>query len=252
MPGLFPLAAHMPAHPVKYVLTVAVFACAGLIPLLQAQVPAPTASPVQSEPEKLPLSNRWTLDQFQTGRNFGKYTGTAGGGMGFNGDAGVFAIDREGKGSFGVEKLAPGGFNRFAPGSTVGNSGGLAPLFPMGSFKRDLSTGADVHFGPNSAALPSLNQIMRGNSILPLNPSFGALKPSYQNTFRPIGNPADLGLTSTSTLFTSPDLGNGVFLSAGTGYGSRSMAGAPAASIGNSVPGGPKHSGTAVNLKLSF
>lgn len=249
MHGLFLLAAHMPAHRVKRVLILTVFACAGTTPLLHSQAPAPTSYQIQSDPAKSPQWNRSMLDPFLSGSNFGKFAGTAAGGMGFIGDAGAFAIDRQG---FGAGKLGPGGFNRFASASMVGNSDDLAPLFSIGSFKPDRSTGTDGHFGPASATLPSLNQIMRRSSSLPLNPSLGALRLSYQDTFRPIGNLGDLGLPSASALFSSPDLGNGVFLSAGTGYGMRPAAGAPAAAIGNSTSGGPKHSSPLVNLKLSF
>jgi len=46
-------------------------------------------------------------------------------------------------------------------------------------------------------------------------------------------------------------LGNGMFLSAGTGYG-HSTAGAPAAGLGSSTSGDAKHSGPSVAVKLSF
>jgi hypothetical protein len=121
-----------------------------------------------------------------------------------------------------------------------------------GSVPRGVRSSANGTFSATSAAPPSFNQLMRGNSGLRLNSNFGAQRFSSQNTFRPIGNFGDPGLPSASALFTSSDLGNGVFLSSGTGYGNHSTAGAPAASLGNGTSGGQKHSGASLALKLSF
>jgi hypothetical protein len=52
------------------------------------------------------------------------------------------------------------------------------------------------------------------------------------------------GTGSGSATFGTSNLGNGMFLSAGTSFGSRSTAGA--------VAGGPKHSGPSVGLRLTF
>ena len=136
----------------------------------------------------------------------------------------------------------------FAPG----RQGDLSsPLHPTGS---PIYT-AIGPFGYAPAALPSLNQLMRGSLSLPFSSPYpgtpsGSLRFTYRDTLRPGAAFGDLNHPNTSAMFTTSDLGNGVFFSAGTGYGIRSTAGAPAASLGNE--GGPKHSGTAVNLKLSF
>jgi len=114
--------------------------------------------------------------------------------------------------------------------------------------------GAARQFDSAPLALPSLNQLMRGSFNLPFSSSSGlpssSLRFTYQDTLRSGGVFGDPVHPNSSAMFTTSDLGNGVFLSAGTGYGIRSTAGAPAASLGNES--GPKHSGTAVNLKLSF
>ncbi|HXR37779.1 MAG TPA: hypothetical protein VN776_01730 [Terracidiphilus sp.] len=127
-----------------------------------------------------------------------------------------------------------------------------APLFPIGSPAPGLAASPYNPFGASPAPQPSLNQLMRGSSILPLNSYAGSFKPSYQEKLRPAGGFGDLARSSADGLFSTTDLGNGVFLSAGAGFGSHSMAGAPAASLFNSTAGGPRHSGPSVALKLSF
>ncbi len=89
---------------------------------------------------------------------------------------------------------------------------------------------------PRFSALPSLNQLMRGSFNLPFSSSSGlpssSLRFTYQDTLRSGGVFGDPVHPNSSAMFTTSDLGNGVFLSAGTGYGIRSTAGAPAASLG--------------------
>jgi len=92
---------------------------------------------------------------------------------------------------------------------------------------------------------------LRGSFSLPSSTSLGTFRLSYQDALRPGVNFGDLTRPSTGLVFSTSDLGNGVFLSAGTGYG-HSTAGAPAASLGNSTSGEPKHFGPSVALKLSF
>jgi hypothetical protein len=176
------------------------------------------------------------LDPFQPGPNFGIFKGAIDRGMGFKS----------------VGRLAIGAFNRFHPEDIGRRFGSLDLTFPSSSLKSGSAIRVKEPFGRASATLPSFNELIRRNSSPSLKSSMGARRLSYQDTFEPIGKAGEPGLPSASALFTSPDFGNGVFLSAGTGYGIRPTAGAPAASIGNSAPGGPKHSGTAVNLKLSF
>jgi hypothetical protein len=196
-----------------------------------------------AESANSPQWSRSMLVPFEPGPNFGNFTGSRGSGMGFNAAERGISFGRQGAGSligFGEPAMAEQQ-NRFA--SRVQMSG---------SVPRGVRSSANGTFSATSAAPPSFNQLMRGNSGLRLNSNFGAQRFSSQNTFRPIGNFGDPGLPSASALFTSSDLGNGVFLSAGTGYGNHSTAGAPAASLGNGTSGGQKHSGASLALKLSF
>jgi hypothetical protein len=246
------LVANMPAQHVKRVLILSIFACAGTISLLHAQVSTSNSFPASNDTAKSLQWNRSMLDPFQPGPNFGKFPVTASGGTGFTGSATSFAMGRQGRGRFDYGPQPMGGFNRFDSAGMGTRFGIVTPAFPASNLKPDLSIGPTGRLGAASATLPSLNDLVRGSSSLHMNSSFGSQRFAYKDAFRPIGNLGDLGLPSSSALFTSSDLGNGVFLSAGTGYGSRSAAGAPAASIGNGTSGAAKHSGTAVNLKLSF
>jgi hypothetical protein len=56
---------------------------------------------------------------------------------------------------------------------------------------------------------------------------------------------------TASAMFTTSDLGNGMFLSAGTSFG-RTGAGAPAAGLSSNLSGDGKHSGPSLAIKLSF
>ena len=178
------------------------------------------------------------MDSFQPSANFGIFAGPAGSGMGFNGPGG-----------FDAGRQRVGGFNPLGGSGMSERPGNLAPLFPAGGGSTGGASGA---FGAGPFSVPSLNQLMRGSVNLPLSSSSSAFRFSYQEALRPGGTPSDFGRPSASALFTTSDLGNGMFLSAGTGSGNRSMAGAPAAGLGNGTVGGPKHSGPSVNLKLSF
>jgi hypothetical protein len=91
---------------------------------------------------------------------------------------------------------------------------------------------------------------MRSTFTLPLTSHSGTLRFQFQNTFTPGSNLIDPAHPYGSVLFTTSDLGNGMFLSAGTSSGNHSMAGTPASPQGNGD--GPKHSGPSVALKLSF
>jgi hypothetical protein len=124
--------------------------------------------------------------------------------------------------------------------------GSAGPLFPLSDGPQ-----AGGAFGKPAYTLPSLNQVLRGSYSLPLSSSSSSLKFSYQDVYKPGSSFTDLVRPSASAMFSTSDLGNGVFLSAGTSYGGHSLAGAPAASIGNGTAGS-KHSGPSVALKLSF
>lgn len=103
---------------------------------------------------------------------------------------------------------------------------------------------------PDTVFPPSLR--LCGSAKLPASSPFGALRPSPRDTFSfgssTSGN--EFGRASTSAIFTTPDLGGGIFLSAGTGFGGR-PAGTPFAPFGNGLPG-PKRPGPSVAIRLSF
>jgi len=163
------------------------------------------------------------LDPFQHGPNFGNFTGNA------------------------------GTFNRFGGTGMRGRQDNFGSGFQFGgSDRRSRSSGEDSTSSAFRYALPSFNAMMRTNRGQPLSPFLGTFKLSYPELLGPRGNAGDPGFISGSTLFSSSDLGNGVFFSAGTGSGSHSAAGAPAASLGSGTAGGQKHSSPLVNLKLSF
>jgi hypothetical protein len=168
----------------------------------------------------------------------GSLSGSAGINTGFGGSAGGF-----GSAGFGSSRQGAGS-NPFGSISGSGRMGAGGPLFPLSDGPQ---AGA---FGRSDLTLPSLNQVLRGSYSMPLNSSTSTLKFSYQDVYKPGTSFTDLARPSASAMFSTSDLGNGMFLSAGTSYGSHSMAGAPAASIGNGT--GAKHSGPSVALKLSF
>jgi hypothetical protein len=126
---------------------------------------------------------------------------------------------------------------------SVFQTDGAYPRGPTGS-------GKEAH-SESPIALPSFSALMRGNRSQPINPSLNTFKPSNQNALKLGGDAVDFTHPLGSATIINSDLGNGVLFSAGTGTGSRSIAGAPAASLGSGTPG-TKHTGAAVNLNLSF
>ena len=101
--------------------------------------------------------------------------------------------------------------------------------------------------GLKPGASPNFNQMMRTNLALPFASSVGTFKLTYRDMLVPGAN---VGQGATGVLFTTTNLGNGVFFSAGTNLGKGSMAGTPPG--GNAGANGPKPSRPAVALKLSF
>lgn len=152
----------------------------------------------------------------------------------------------------------PVGFNPFGGAGFIHAGFGAlpanaAPLVPRGNGPMNGAAGGALNpFGIAPVGLPSLNQLLRGNLAMPLSSSSSAFRFSYQDALRPGGSLSELGRPSGSILFSSSDLGNGIFFSAGTGYGSRTSPDAPSSSSGWTSTPGAKHSGPAVNLKLSF
>jgi len=177
--------------------------------------------------------NSSTSDPFQP--NFGNYSGASTGNIGFSPARG-FGSGRQGTGAF----TPMGGTNRFGGASQWGGYG----MGGANASARD----ANSLFGPSPFGLPSLNQFMRGSYNLPLNASTGGFRFSYQDALRPGGGFTDLARPSASAMFSTSDLGNGMFLSAGTSFGHSSV-GAPA--VGSNAAAA-KHSGPSVALKLSF
>ena len=170
-----------------------------------------------------PQWSRSMLDPFQPGPNFGNFTGSA------------------------------GRFNRFGGTEMRGRQDNFRSFSQTdGSGRRYGSSGENSTSSASPLVLPSFNALMRTNRGQPLGPSLGTFKLSYREQLGPIRDVGDPGLPPGSTLFSSSDLGNGVFFSAGTGSGSRPAAGAAAASLGSATAGGQKHSSPLVNLKLSF
>jgi hypothetical protein len=165
--------------------------------------------------------NRSMLDPFQPGPNFGNFSGT------------TDKSSRLGAASFGGRR------NRF---------GSVFQTDP--SNQHDLTGGEKGMHSASSIGLPSFNTLMRGNRNQPFSLSPGAFKLSNPDPLRLRGDTVDFTHPPGSATLINSDLGNGVLFSAGTGIGGRA-AGAPAASLGNGTPG-TKHSGAAVDLKLSF
>ncbi|MGD0732803.1 MAG: hypothetical protein ABR956_16180 [Terracidiphilus sp.] len=260
-------------------VALALFTFAGTSQLLHAQTPASVSAPIQSPSAALPSSpsapassatapapepmgldggaaafgqppapspyansipggrNRSTLDPFGPGRGFGNFGAP-------NADYGGNPM------RIGGRQAGANPFGTVNMGRRPDQSG---PLFPTDSSLTGGRTGsANASFGAAPGTLPSLNQLMRGNLSLPLSTSYGAFRFSFRdNLLGPDGNLGDLGRPSASAMFSTSDLGNGMYLSAGMS-GSRSMAGAPAAGFGGNQSGGDKHSGTSLAIKLSF
>lgn len=245
----------------------ALLACAGSIAPLHAQNAALVSPQVQKAAEALPTppsasaanpdvavsafasyqrqaqfttlpgssfdpGNRSFINPFQPPANFGDPYGARASAMRFDGTS-----------SFGSGRQTAAGFNQFNSFSMGGRQGSPGTLFSSSSM-----TGGPFGTTPQ----PSLNQLMRGAFNLPLNSSSSsALRFQYSAMLMPAGSLSDLARPNSSVLFTSSDLGNGVFLSAGTYNGGHSMAGTPAVAQGNGS-GAPKHSASGVAIKLSF
>ena len=182
--------------------------------------------------------SRSMLDPFQPGPNFGNFSGTPGSGMNAGGNGGP------GRGRRGMSQdgSAMSGFGMGGAGRGGAGMGG--PVFPASDGPARGSYSA-------LPTLPSLNQMMRGSYMLPLNSGASRLRFNFQDQMRPGANLNDLTRPTASAMFSTSDLGNGMFLSAGTSYG-RMNAGAPAAGLGSNLSGEGKHSGPSLAIKLSF
>ena len=106
-----------------------------------------------------------------------------------------------------------------------------------------------------AGASPNINQVLRPSFALPLKSSIGTFKFSFRDRLAPGGNAsgASLGPGTPGAMFSTTNLGNGVFFSAGTNFGKGAMAGTPLGGFGrNGGTAGAKSPGPAVTLKLSF
>jgi hypothetical protein len=181
------------------------------------------------------LANRAFINPFQPAASFGNLPGSMG----------TLPFNRVG--SLGTTRQGASGFNQlgsFGMGRGQGNPGIL--------FQPSSVTGP---FG--IAPQPSLNQLMRGSFNLPFgsfssgSSASSAFRFQYSSVLTSAGNLNDLAHPNSSALFTSSDLGGGVFLSAGTYNSGHSTAGVPIMPAGSGT-GAPKHSASGVAIKLSF
>ncbi|MGD0894278.1 MAG: hypothetical protein ABR923_22385 [Terracidiphilus sp.] len=170
------------------------------------------------------------LEAFQLGMRPGNHSVLSGGSHGFNGSGsgscgGVTSQSGVGPGRPGV------GRNSFGLNSILGTAGNLS---------RDLGAGKIGTLGTALGALPAFNQLMRGGLNLPINPSFGSLRLSYQDLFSGAGGAigSRIGNSSPSPSFAGPRRVVWVDFSAAAAFSRRSMAGGSSTSAGMSSFGG--------------
>jgi hypothetical protein len=147
------------------------------------------------------------------------------------------------------------GSHRHGAGDSAGNSAW------SGSSQRGIS-GMDrsMEFaGPGSVlgGYMKFEPLGRRGPNLRFNSSAGTFRLSYGAMFnaRSPGSSGGFGQGQAAASFTSPNFSNGLFNLSATGmYGGRPVTGSIRAGSNSmgSVPGGPKHSGPSVALKLSF
>lgn len=254
-------APHVRRRSWRNLLVLAFLVCIGLTPLLRAQSSTPAGGPTATladdpslafAPSNLAPANSGPssspiYDPFKPRPKFGISPGSTEGGLGFNSTVS----------GFGVGVRGTSGSNQFGSPGLSGPRGNMATFFSTDGLATGPATGPARGSGRTFEAvpgtLPSLDQLMRANLRVPFGSSSAAFRLSYQERFGSVGSSSgpDFSHMLATGMFTSSDLGNGMFLSAGTGSGGHSMAGAPAASLGNGS-GAPKHSGPSVAIKLSF
>jgi len=224
------------------------------VPELDSSAPASGRTTYMPGTRNSWLWNQPTFNSFQPNPTFGNFSGSSVDSMSANSPRG-FGSGRQGNGGFN----RMGGGNQFGGSSQLGNAGqwsgsgqssgyGLGYTTSEGWQSGDSTRGANGLFAPSPFGLPSLNQMMRGSYSLPLNSSTSSFRFTYQDALKPGDGFGYLAHPSASAMFSTSDLGNGVFLSAGTSYG-HSGVGAPA--VGANAAAG-KHSGPSLGLKLSF
>ena len=146
----------------------------------------------------------------------------------------------------GIGHQRGGGFDQFAGRGLGGPQMNFPSLHP--GTRILLRNQAD---GTASGTLPMFDARITSSFSLPFNFAVGAFRPSYREMLGDgrYATSGSFGADRGSAMFGASNLGNGVFLSAGTSYSRRSIAGAAA---GNSMAGGQKHLGPSVGLRLTF
>jgi hypothetical protein len=174
--------------------------------------------------------NRWTLEPSQPWIGTARFGGFAAGSIGLTG----------------IGRQKGGGFDQFAGRGLGGPQVNFPSLFPeSGILPRNQTNGTAP------GMLPRFDARIASSFTLPLNSAAGTFRLSYRDMFSDGRNAMgrNPGVGSGSAMFGTSNLGNGMFLSAGSSYGSRSTAGSAA---GNSALAGQKHSGPSVGLRLTF
>lgn len=230
---------------VKRAFWVTLVACCACIPLVQAQSGTPAQLPSAPDaPSTQARTSVPAISQTPTARPFWQWSQST-----------LYPLQP----SLAIGSDSGVSFGSFAANSPRGfNSGhmGQAGFNPMGG--KDSGRwqgGASMHdsaniLGQASPSPLSLNQFMRSNWNTPLNASADKPRSSFQAPFAFGTNLGDLTHPLTNGLYTTTDLGNGMFLSAGTYFG-HSNVGAPAAGMGSNASGA-KRPGPSLGVKLSF
>jgi len=173
-----------------------------------------------------PQWSRSMLEPFEPGPGFGIFSSAASG--------------------FGARRPGPGSLNQFgASAMSVGQDNRAYSFLLRVGPAHGPSAMAMGTYDASPGTAPSFSQLMRGSLTMPLNTSAGAFRLSYNDRFGRRDNGAGLDfnrIIATGT-YTSPDLGNGMHLSAGSNYNGHYLPGTPAQM---------KHNGPSVAIKLQF
>jgi hypothetical protein len=189
------------------------------------QPEAPSAAGTRDLALKPVAGNRWLREPSQPGIGTGTFGGSAAGSIGFTG----------------IGRQKGGGFDQFAAERMSGPQQKFAS--PFSSDNILLRNQAS---GTTPGTLPLFDARIASSFTLPFNSAAGNFRLSYRDMFSTGKNAmgGNFGTSSGSSSFGTSNLGNGMFLSAGSSYGGRSSAGAAA--------GGQKHLGPSVGLRLTF
>lgn len=189
------------------------------------QPTAPSAAGTRDLVLKPVAGNRWLQEPSQPGIGIGMFGGSAAGSIGFTG----------------IGRQKGGGFDQFAGEGMSGPQQRFPSPFPSDNIL--LRNQAN---GTTPGTLPLFDARIASSFTLPFNSAAGNFRLSYREVFNTGKNAmgGNFGTSSGTATFGTSNLGNGMFLSAGSSYGSRSNAG--------SAAGGQKHLGPSVGLRLTF